>query len=408
MVAVAVSGGPDSLALAVLADGWARARGGRVFALVVDHGVRKAAAIEARIAASWLEARGIEARLITLAGVGARAEALRRARLDALADAAAGEGALHLLLAHHALDQAETVLLRLSRGSGRSGLAAMAPARALGPVRLLRPLLAEPPGALRAFLRGLGQPWIEDPSNTGPATRARLRAALRDGDGEGVATRAALAIGSAAARRRTEAERALAEALAEAVTVSPLGFARLDGARFASWDAALRREAIAALLRCIGGHQHPVRGEQIAPLLSRMAQGGGGTAAGCIVAKRGEAWLIAREPAAVAHPVRVVGPCPIRWDGRWRVIAAPGDTIAALGAAGAATICRSTAAGRGIPHLALATLPAISRHGVLVAVPPILYDGGVGHPVPEARFRPPVPLIEPWAEGAGQGPLEGR
>lgn len=413
MLAVAVSGGPDSLALALLAAPWARERGGRVIGLVVDHGVRPAAAAEARLAAAWLAARGIEARIITLAGVGANAEALRRARLAALAEAAAAAGALHLLLAHHALDQAETVLLRLARGSGEGGLAGMPVVRALGPVRLLRPLLGEPPAALRGFLRGLGQPWIEDPSNTGRTTRAVLRGLLRDGDGEGAAVRAAVQVATAAACRRIEAEACLARALAQAVTLSPLGFALLDAARFEAWPEALRREALAALLRCIGGHRHPVRRERLAPLLLRLAEGGGGTAAGCLVVRRGTTWFVAREPAAVAAEVKTAGASPVVWDGRWRVTARPGDTVGPLGAAEAAMLRRAHAPARGLPAVVLASLPAVRRGGALVAVPPILYDRGGGAPAPGARFRPPVPLIELWPSegdrGAWEaGPLEAR
>lgn len=408
MLAVAVSGGPDSLALAVLAERWARARGGRAIGFVVDHGVRPAAAWEARLAAAWLAAYRIESRTARLERPGRSAEALRRARLDALAEAAAAAGALHLLLAHHALDQAETVLLRLARRSGERGFAGMATTRALGSVRLLRPLLGEPPAALKAFLRGLDQPWIEDPSNTGTTTRASLRATLRDADGRGVGVGAAAQIAAAASRRRAEAEALLAWALAEAVTLSPLGFALVDAARFAAWDEAMRREGLAALLRCIGGHQHPVRQERLAPLLHRMAGGHGGTAAGCLIARRGTTWLVAREPAVVAAEVKMTGASPVLWDGRWRVTAAPGSTVGPLGAAEAAMLRRTHASARDVPALVLATLPAIRDGSALVAVPPILYHSAGRMPAPRARFRPPVPLVELWAGEGSRGPLEAR
>lgn len=406
MLAVAVSGGPDSLALALLAERWARARGGRAIGLVVDHGVRAAAALEARLAAAWLAAWRIEARMITLAGVATNAEALRRARLHGLAEAAVAAAALHLLLGHHALDQAETVLLRLARRSGEGGLAGMPVVRALGPVRLLRPLLGEPPVVLKAFLRGIGQPWIEDPSNTGRTTRAVLRAALRDGDGQGVGMRAAAQVAAAASRRRGEAEARLAQALAQAITLFPLGFAHLDAASFAAWDEALRRAALAALLRCIGGHQHPVRQERLDPLLQRMAEGRGGTAAGCLLARRGPTWLVAREPAAVAAEVEMAGASPVLWDGRWRVTAMPGCTVGPLGAAEAALLRRTHAPARDVSALVLATLPAIRHGGVLVAVPPMLYHSPGRLPVPQARFRPQVPLVELWPGEGSPGPLE--
>ncbi len=374
--------------------------------LVVDHGVRPAATLEARLVAEWLAARGIEARRLRLAAPGRSAQALRRARLQALAWAAGEAGALHLLLAHHALDQAETVLLRLARGSGERGLAGMAETRAVGPVRLLRPLLGEAPCALRAFLRATGQPWIEDPSNTGQTTRARLRAAMRDRDGEGVAVRAALGVAITASRRRKEAEETLARSLAEAVQLSPLGFALLDAARFAAWTEPLQREALGALLRCIGGHHHPVRGDRLTALLSHLQRGKGGTAAGCLVAPRGRAMLIAREPAAAAPPVVIREGSPVWWDRRWRVWALTGDSVGAVGAAEAAALRRVTEEVRCIPSVVLASLPAIRRGGVLVAVPPILYDPDMGAPAPGALFRPPEPLVARGEGGAGDGALE--
>ena len=120
-LAIAVSGGADSMALALLADRWARMRGGRVTALTVDHGLRAEAAAEAAQVARWLAERGIAA--MTLAGVAplprrdiqAQARALRYRLLEGWC---AEAGVLHLLIAHHQEDQAETLLLRLGRGSG--------------------------------------------------------------------------------------------------------------------------------------------------------------------------------------------------------------------------------------------------------------------------------------------------
>ncbi|MGE0725158.1 MAG: tRNA lysidine(34) synthetase TilS, partial [Alphaproteobacteria bacterium] len=126
-LAVAVSGGPDSLALTLLADGWARARGGAVLALTVDHGLRPEAAAEAATVAAWLGARGIAHATLEWSGprpMAAIQAAARAARLDLLAAACREAGILHLLLAHHRQDQAETASLRGARGSGTDGRAA--------------------------------------------------------------------------------------------------------------------------------------------------------------------------------------------------------------------------------------------------------------------------------------------
>src|SRR5690606_10395568 len=126
-LAAGVSGGPHSLALALLADAWARARGGSLLALVADHGLRPGSGEEASTAATMLASRGIRSRILPLGlGPGPRLqERARTARFEALLEACREEGRPWLLLGHHRGDQAETVLFRALRGSGPDGLAGM-------------------------------------------------------------------------------------------------------------------------------------------------------------------------------------------------------------------------------------------------------------------------------------------
>ncbi len=141
-LAVAVSGGPDSLALAMLAKAWSDARGGSLVALTVDHGLRPESTGEARQVGRWLKKRGIPQRILRWdgpkPGSALQAEA-RSARYALLTGWCRARGILHLLLGHQREDQAETVLMRLERGSGPDGLAAM-PRRAAvssGPRKLV-------------------------------------------------------------------------------------------------------------------------------------------------------------------------------------------------------------------------------------------------------------------------------
>ncbi|MBT6442573.1 MAG: tRNA lysidine(34) synthetase TilS, partial [Alphaproteobacteria bacterium] len=134
-LAVGVSGGSDSLALLLLADRWVRQRGGSVMALTVDHRLRPQSAAEAGLVRSWLAARDIEHRVLTWRephSVGGVQAAARAARLRLLGDWCRRKGVLHLMLAHQLEDQAETLLERLSGGSGVDGLAGMPQVRALG------------------------------------------------------------------------------------------------------------------------------------------------------------------------------------------------------------------------------------------------------------------------------------
>src|SRR5947207_5334954 len=178
-ITVAVSGGPDSLALAILADRWAREHGGQLVALTIDHRLRPESAEEAQIVGGWLAARGIAHHVLVWAdpkpATGVQ-EAARAARYRLLAGWCREQGCLHLLTAHHREDQAETYLIRRRAGSGVDGLAGMSAVREVAGVRLVRPLLAVPKARLVALLAAERQPFLSDPSNRNPAfERARLR-----------------------------------------------------------------------------------------------------------------------------------------------------------------------------------------------------------------------------------------
>src|SRR5207237_5098138 len=178
-VAVAVSGGPDSLALTILADRWAREHGGRLIALTVDHRLRPESAEEVRIVSGWLAARGISHHVLvwtdTKPATGIQ-EAARAARYRLLAGWCREQGCLHLLTAHHREDQAETHLIRRRAGSSVDGLAGMSAVREMAGVRLVRPLLTVPKARLIALLEAERQPFLSDPSNRNPIfERARLR-----------------------------------------------------------------------------------------------------------------------------------------------------------------------------------------------------------------------------------------
>lgn len=183
VLGIAVSGGPDSLALLLLAQA---ARPGRIAAATVDHGLRAANAAEAGMVAALCGRLGIpHATLsVTLAAGNLQAEA-RAARYVALADWMGREGVAAVATAHHADDQAETLLLRLNRGSGAAGLAGV---RARGQVPgtrlpLIRPLLGWRREELAALVAQAGLAAADDPSNRDDRfDRARIRKALAGAD----------------------------------------------------------------------------------------------------------------------------------------------------------------------------------------------------------------------------------
>jgi tRNA(Ile)-lysidine synthase len=191
---IAVSGGPDSTALLVLAARWrsGRKRGPALLAITVDHALRPESAREARAVKRLCTQLGVRHRTLRWTGdkpVTALQEEARRVRYQLLAAAARGAGAPYVLTAHTLDDQAETVLLRMARGSGVSGLGAMARqtllpaagenARKSEAIVLVRPLLELPKQRLIATLAAMGITFVDDPSNRDPRfTRPRLRALM--------------------------------------------------------------------------------------------------------------------------------------------------------------------------------------------------------------------------------------
>ena len=357
-----VSGGPHSLALALLAARWAKARGGGLLAVTCDHGLRPESGAEAAGVAAMLAGQGIAARVVALGlrqGAGMQARA-RQARLEALLAACAGEGAPWLLLAHHRADQAETVLLRALSGSGAVGLAGMAPSRATEPALVLRPLLGVAPARLEAVVAAAGLVPVRDPSNADPRfDRVRLRQALGDPGGEGGATRALATAAACFARRREIAEGEVAERLAACTSLHEAGFARMDFA--ALGRDAVARVALGALVRVVGGGAYSPAEAALGALLAR----GEGTLGGAVLRRSG---LLLREAAGIGPPV------PARagtlWDGRFRYEGDPsgGFTIAAAG-----DEARRLPRPAWMPAGVVPTLPGLRRNGTLAAVPALAY-----------------------------------
>lgn len=376
-LAVGVSGGPHSLALALLADAWAKARGGALLALLCDHGLRPESGAEAASVAAMLAGQGIGSRCLTLGvapGAGMQ-ERARAARLAALLSACGELGLPWLLLGHHRADQAETLLLRALAGSGPAGLAGMAPARTAAEALILRPLLGIAPARLEAVAAAAGLRPVRDPSNQDPRfDRVRIRRSLADPGGEGPAVAALAEAAGRFAARREAARRALARRLAACASLHEEGFARLD-------LSALGRDPIArallgALVRLIGGRAYAPAEAAVARLLAR----GEGSLGGAVLRRSG---LLLREAAGLAPPV------PARrgavWDGRFRLAGAVPDGME-LGPAGPEA--RRLPRPAWLPDEVVPTLPALRRNGTLAAVPALAYPCTAAADGHLLRFEP--------------------
>jgi tRNA(Ile)-lysidine synthase len=263
VLAVAVSGGRDSLTLALLSHGWAAERDGRVVGLIVDHGLRAEAAAEAVATQAVLARAGIEGTILTWPGAKPRTglqEAARVARYRLLRDECRRQGILHLLLAHHADDQAETVAMRLARRSGPDGLAGMAALVDQPEVRLLRPLLGVSRARLTATLLARGVQWLDDPSNVDPRfERARVRAG-----------RVPALLDSGGSVERSVRDGKLARAAVDMLAFDHAGVASIDRTGFARLGRDLQERLLSRVIQAVGGRDYPPRRERLERAAGRL------------------------------------------------------------------------------------------------------------------------------------------
>ena len=386
-LAVAVSGGADSMALLLLARAWCMTRGGDVLAVTVDHRLRPGSTAEAETVAAWLDALGVSHRIVTWTGprptTGVEASA-RWVRHALLAEVCREHGLLHLLLAHHAGDQRETVTMRALRGPGH-GAAGMAALDYRRDFRLLRPLLGFEKAELTAVCVALAQPWVEDPSNASDLyERNRVRKRLASVPEGGLR---ALDDGIVAAQTARVADRRRQAARMQAwVRLSPLGAAWVDDRVWGvePGDRDADGGFLARLVCCVGGRDYPPSGAALERVRAALRQGRAGSLGGCVVRPaRGGFWVL-RERRGGRSPSSEGA----LWDGRFRVRAGvrlryPRDAADRAVARAAPTVFGGETSP---PAAVLAQFPVVDGVDGVCVSPPLGYDPGF------ARFSPPLGL----------------
>ena len=252
---LAVSGGPDSTALLLMAAEWATERGSpKLFAATVEHGFRVESAAEAEHVAALAARLGVMHATLVWEGDKPSArlqERAREARYGLLAAHARAVGARVIVTAHHLDDQAETVLMRLTRGSGVAGLAGMAARSRRGDIEIARPLLAIPKAKLIAFCEARGVDYARDPSNADPRfARPRLRGIAEALAAEGLDAPALARF----ARRAATVEAALAAKTAEAeARLRLVETGRCDGRALASEPVEIVRRLLTLAVAKVSG-----------------------------------------------------------------------------------------------------------------------------------------------------------
>jgi tRNA(Ile)-lysidine synthase len=406
-LALAVSGGADSMALALLAHRWAKPRGGTVIALTVDHGLRAEAAGEAKQVRRWLAAHGIPHRTLRWQSAKPSSglqEAARAARYALLTGWCRRAGLLHLLLAHQAEDQAATLLARLAYGAGVDGLAAMPKVGTRDGIRLLRPLLEIPRARLEATLRTFGQLWLDDPSNRNPRfQRVRLNAVQGALAAEGLSVARLVRSAGRLGAARGALDAARAALLVRAVRCLPAGYAVIDGEALQGAPPALVTGLLGAVLATIGGRAQPVDLAAVETLATRLGAGElkrRVTLGGCLIAPWRGGYLVCRERRGAA-PGLVLGPGATGlWDGRFLGRAGPGQAVRIeplkAGALPSAPVARPALTAP--PAAARAMLPALHGLDGALTVPhlrywrPVAGRGASSRRCSDAWFQPRRPL----------------
>jgi tRNA(Ile)-lysidine synthase len=358
-VALALSGGGDSIALLRLATGWARLRGRRVLALTVDHRLSAQSEGWTAFAGDAVRAAGADWRGLSWDGdkpENGLTAAARAARHGLIAEAAREAGARVVLFAHTADDIAEADLMRAAGSTlGRVREWSPSPAWPAGRgVMLLRPLLGERRAVLRDWLAEQGADWIEDPANVDPKFgRSRARQALA-----GAVPETADTVRAVEGRRPT-----------------------MDGEAMVRVPRDISARALAAALVCVGGGSTPPRGARLQGLLARLKANEDFAAVlcGARVEASGDGVQVMREAGELARrgtaPLVLTSGVEAVWDGRfafrakqagWSVVAARGR-LASLSDADRSEINRLPTATRG-------AWPVLVRDG---DVAPVLAGEGV-------------------------------
>lgn len=319
--------------------------------MTVDHGLRPESAGEAQLVAGWCRGWGVSHHVLRWERSDIRGnlmDAARRARAGLIADWAAGQGLSAVALGHTADDQAETLLMGLSRAAGIDGLCGLRPEWRQGGLTWLRPMLRIGRAELRGWLASQGLPWVDDPTNADDRyLRARARKALAALAPLGLTAERLAESAAHLAQARAALDAAVAEA-APAVMVEAAGALRVDAARFVALPAEIARRLAQAAVLWLSAADYPPRAADLARFMAAIAGEGAATLAGCRL-KQG--WLAAEPRAADMR--------------RWRVEGA--GRVAPLGPEGLRQCPDWRAAG--LPRHVLEVTPGLWQGETLIAAP---------------------------------------
>ncbi len=364
-VGVAVSGGSDSLAMLHLMARAAPHAGWSLRAVTVDHRLRPEAADEAAFVGRVCAGLGVPHDVLVWDHgevQGNLMQAASAARYALMAGWARETGVGLVTLAHTADDQAETFLMGLSRAAGLDGLTGMRQDFTEDGIAFRRPFLMLTRAELRSYLARHGLDWIDDPSNDNDRfTRVKARRALKALKPLGITVDRLSDVIHNLSMAQGVVQQAVARAGRETVSETS-GSLHFDRRSFRVCGPEVQRRLLIAMVRWIGGAQHPPRESKVFALGRALDQRKDATLGGVRFRWQGDTCTVTREARACGGAVSA-GQV---WDGRWAVTGATGD-LRALGAAGLRQ-CPDWRA-TGLPRQVLEVTPGVWQGDTLVAAP---------------------------------------
>ena len=367
-ICVAVSGGPDSLALSYLLQRWVSQCNGKLTALIVDHGLRQESKHEAEKVQAWLHQWQIPTQILNWNGEKPHHKIQEQARVkryQLLSEWCQQAGIWHLFLGHHQDDQLETLLQRLSHASGVAGLSGMKTSIWLGSTRLLRPLLTIPKARLLATLGQIKHPYITDPSNTNPAfNRSHWRQVLPHLNQLGLTGTHLQKVAQSSNDCQNALEHQWATFLAHNVSLSQLASLRFNFKAFLQMPIAVQELGLQRIILSLAAPLYPPGRQQITTLNEQILHRKALTSGGCYWWHQGDDIVVTRELRSII-PQQQFSPW---WDNRftlkpYKIL--QGCTIRPLGRQLAEKYAASL---RYHPRI-LATLPTLYEAEKLISFP---------------------------------------
>ncbi len=368
-VAVAVSGGADSMALLLLLKEWGQAA---LVALTVDHGLREGSAVESAKVKEWCTVEGIFHEILVWEGEKPTSnihELAREARYSLMTAYCTSQNIPQLFLGHHLQDQAETFLIRLARGSGVHGLKGMAAIRDQNGILLCRPLLKVPPERLKATLTAREKSWIDDPSNHNPKyTRTKMRQLLGILRDSGVSVERISHAMDNLSRSDAALEHYALRHLRATARAHAQGYVHISLSNFLKSPQEITLRCLRSLLMAVSGNTKPPRLENLLELEKTLQKPFvKRTLHGCLLFLTGDTLTLCREPAACTK--NTLKGAETLWDGRF-LLNGTVENIKPLGTLGWQQI-NNTKMGealRPLPHPVRLTTPCVWDNDTVVSM----------------------------------------